>query len=92
MVDRRPRLTIRVSCSPNYGSGVEFEFSEPEVNEILKANGYSEIDYENVGPCGLTDYHRDEWRVQGPNNKRTDARWAMNEIMKKRIKALLLGV
>lgn len=78
-----------MNCSPNYGDGVNFEFSEPEVNAILKANGYSEINHENVGPCGLTDYYRDEWHVTGPDGKLTDARWAMNEIMKKRITALL---
>jgi len=86
---RRPRLTIKMSMSPSFGHGVEMELNEAEINEILKANGYSEVGHESVGPCGLTDYYRDEWRVTGPDGEKTDARRAISALMKKGLMALM---
>ena len=85
---------MRICLGPHYSgvwTGPEFTYDEEEVAEILEANGFKSLNHEEVGPCGLTDYYRDEWTVRGPDGNPTDARRALSGIIKDRFKALLMA-
>jgi hypothetical protein len=62
---------------------------EDEINRILEAHGHGPVEHENVGPCGLTDYYRDEFTTMRSDGERARADNVVRGIIKERLMALL---
>lgn len=92
-MNRKPKeLSITFDLSSRYSDcGVQFSFDQEELNGILSANGYSEIEYFHEGPCGMTDYYRDAWYTTDTKGERHNAKAVFREIFKSNLKKMLTG-
>jgi len=83
------RVTVSLRSPHALDQGLSFDLRHDEINEILVANGFTEIEHAFQTDCGMTGYSRHDYSVRDADGGWHFAVPALSGILKKRLMRML---
>lgn len=91
MTSSQPELRVKVSLESQYSTstGVSFDLSQEEIEQVLETNGFTKVEHEFLTDCGMTGYSRNDYKVRDAEGNWHYAMSALSGIFKKRVMRML---
>lgn len=91
MTSMQSELRVTVSLESRYSTntGVRFDLSQEEIEQVLEANGFTGVKHEFLTDCGITGYSRNDYKVCDAEGNWHYAMSALSGIFKKRVMQML---